>query len=170
MENQDDIKVKAAKQSLDELECLEYLKGVSGFNGISHEEYKKSEFPVDAKFVMLEVKYEHYKAELTVGYWWRDGGRVLNSNTLQYRVTSNGNNKGNLFFGVWGDGGAFWYHELTGGAIQDGEWHDLVNGGAVTSPNGKGGLYFKYIFDRSNAPDYWAHTSLPVSYIEAAKY
>lgn len=156
MENLEDIKAPEANQS------LERLEDVSSSNGISPEEYQKTSGVTALE--TLVAQYDHYKAELTVEYWWGNNGTILYGYTKQYRVTSNGNNRGNIIFGVHGHSGQSWQHELTGNAVQDGNWHDLSNGGWVGSPLKTGRLYFKYIFDRSGASDPAADTSLAVSF------
>jgi len=126
------------------------------------EEYDEAiKLGVLMKLETLTVGYEHYKAELTVKYWWT--GTVLRGFTEQYRVTSNGNTNGNIVFGVHEVNGQGWQEEISTRAIQDGEWHQIIRGAAIDCPTKKGRLYFKYIFDRSGTYDPAVDTNLYVN-------
>jgi hypothetical protein len=127
----------------------ERLEDVSSVNNIDPDEYKKAKSSGLTKLDTLTVTWENYKAELTVEYWWSTSGRLLYGYARQYRVTSNGNNSGNIFFGVNGAEGQSWNYELTARAVQNGEWQDIAGGGWVAAPLKSGWLYFKYVFDRS---------------------
>ncbi|UZE16855.1 hypothetical protein LOY70_23695 [Pseudomonas sp. B21-054] len=133
---------------------------------VTYEDYKKAKSSGLSFIKTLTVTYDHFKAELSVEYWWSNDGDVLHGYARQYRVTSNGNNSGNITFGVHGRSpDQIWERELTGSAVQDGEWHELTGGGkggwvGVVSKRGK--LYFHYTFDRSTGGDPSADTELTV--------
>ncbi len=134
---------------------------VTQFSIASEDDYKNAKDAGVTSIVTLVATHSNYKAEGTVEYWWQ--GHTLFGYFLQYRVTSNGNKKGDLYFGVWGTPGQTWYNKLTGNAVQDGEWHEFRAGGWVGTSAGTGRLYMKYTFDRSNAPDPTADTYLDVA-------
>lgn len=142
----------------------ETTEDVSAVNQVTEDEYQKAKAAGITKITTLVATYSHMTAELTVEYWWTNGGGTLRAYTLQYRVTSNGNNSGNITFAINGHGGQSWKNELTRSAIQDGKWHPIANGGWVGSPLMKGDLYFHYVFDRSNTGDWPTSTREYVAY------
>lgn len=140
------------------------VENVTSANDIIFQSYQQAKASGAVQIEDIVVRYDNYKAELTVSYWWGNDGALLYGYSMQYRVTSNGRTSGDLTFGVSGDSGQVWKRLLTQNAIQDGEWHDIANGGWVGSPLKTGSLYFKYIFDRGNTWDPAAEAWLKVDY------
>jgi len=108
-------------------------------------------------------------AELEVEYSWNASGSSFTCHTLRYRVINNGRRKGNIVFGFHAS--TSWQNrELTGNAIQDGNWHPISAGGSVqgsTNSVNTARIYFKYTFDVGLYPDYWASVERTLKFLPA---
>jgi hypothetical protein len=91
-----------------------------------------------------------YWAELQISCGYSANGQQFNCYVQAYRAASNGQRYGNVSFGlqVLGD-----IRELTGDAIQDGNWHNLTDHRSLSVNGADVMMVFKYMYDRSGVSD-----------------
>lgn len=102
--------------------------------------------------ITLHAYADSYWAKLTVEYWWAPNGKTFTGKTLRYSAKDNGNENGNVHFGVYSaeDNGG---NELITNAIQDGGYHTLVRELSVKGNTDYADIGFGYEYDLSLADD-----------------
>lgn len=116
----------------------------------------------------IRVTYGSMWADLYFHYWWSEGGTGLNCYSSSYCTFDNGRRQGNISLSFSSPaGGSSWSKELTRGAVQDGQTHDLYDGSYIfvsVNSGRKATIGFNYTFDTSGG-DPSAYGFLEVLYV-----
>jgi hypothetical protein len=141
------------------------LEDVSEKNVISKKEWDELVKSNQSITKTLTVNKDNFRGEVTLSYFWDNGGQRFNFQTSQYRITrlngQGGGNKANLNLWVYGQN--TWYNASPDALWQDNDWHSYNRGGSITPSSGKAGITAQFIFDKSgNDPS--GYTTLQVIY------
>ncbi|WP_148051269.1 hypothetical protein [Pseudomonas brassicacearum] len=101
---------------------------------------------------MIRAKKNQYWADIELDGFWRESGGEFAVKTVRYRSVKNGRREGNIKLGLVSKEDTGW-EELTGNAIQDGEWHDFEHELSVKGDAKEAIIHFNFIYDRKGDPD-----------------
>ncbi|EJM31635.1 hypothetical protein [Pseudomonas sp. GM25] len=159
MDTKDDAEAGSFRESLQQVQATEegkttVLSAEEINNGISatHDIY---------------VTKDGYEAWLRVVYSYSADGNTFTCAATHYKATANNQPDGNVWMQVAPTGTVWNPVELTGRALQNGQWREITSSKTIVVNAGNATIGFGFDYDRAGVSDVWMTGSHTVSYIPA---